>query len=178
MDSFEFWRFSLWVYHQEAVAPACLKLQERHGIDVNILLFALWLGQCGQKVDQAVLEELTAGASDWHVAVVLPLRSIRKALKAWGHPTPSEAVSNFREKIKADEIGAERLEQWFLFQAALRLLDLNFEFKESPYMREDLSRTNALSYLKLLHIATSEHDDALIVKLAKVVSAFTLKEDD
>jgi len=34
-----FWDFSLAVWGREAVKPACLALQARHGIDVNILLF-------------------------------------------------------------------------------------------------------------------------------------------
>lgn len=39
-----FWRFSLAVYAAPGVADECLALQERCGIDVNILLFCAWVG--------------------------------------------------------------------------------------------------------------------------------------
>lgn len=176
MDSFGLWRFSLWIYHQDAVAPACLQLQDRHGIDVNILLFMLWLGQHGQKVDLAVLKELSAEASDWHETVVLPLRCIRRALKNWGNPAQAEEISNFREKIKADEIGAEHLEQWILFQAAQKRLDVDVKVKDWPYLREEVCRTNALSYFQFLEISPSQNDDALIAKLARAASTFAPSE--
>ena len=39
-----FWDFSLAVYGRPGVAPACLALQQRHGADVNLLLFCAWFG--------------------------------------------------------------------------------------------------------------------------------------
>ena len=38
------WAFSLAVYGGDGVAEECLDLQERLGLDVNILLFAAFLG--------------------------------------------------------------------------------------------------------------------------------------
>ena len=43
-----FWDFSLRVYGSEGVPEACLVLQERHGIDVNVLLYCFWLGASGR----------------------------------------------------------------------------------------------------------------------------------
>jgi len=42
-----FWRFSLDAYGRPGVAAACLDLQDRHGCDVNLILYALWLGRAG-----------------------------------------------------------------------------------------------------------------------------------
>ena len=42
-----FWDFSLAVWGREAVEPACLALQARHGIDINVLLFCGWAGRRG-----------------------------------------------------------------------------------------------------------------------------------
>ncbi len=53
-----FWDFSLAVWGREAVEPACLALQERHGIDVNVLLFCGWAGRRGRALDAAVLGSL------------------------------------------------------------------------------------------------------------------------
>ena len=37
-----FWQFSLRFYRMPQVADACIELQERAGVDVNLLLFLLW----------------------------------------------------------------------------------------------------------------------------------------
>jgi uncharacterized protein (TIGR02444 family) len=39
-----FWRFSLAFYERPGVADALIALQDREGFDVNLVLFALWLG--------------------------------------------------------------------------------------------------------------------------------------
>ena len=39
-----FWNFSLRLYARAGVPDACLALQARHGIDVNLLFCCLWLG--------------------------------------------------------------------------------------------------------------------------------------
>src|SRR5260370_42507163 len=38
------WRFSLAVYLRAGVAPECLDVQERFGVDVKLLLFCAYLG--------------------------------------------------------------------------------------------------------------------------------------
>jgi uncharacterized protein (TIGR02444 family) len=38
------WPFSLAVYHDNDVQKECLDLQDRHGIDVNMLLFCAFVG--------------------------------------------------------------------------------------------------------------------------------------
>ena len=39
-----FWDYSLDVYMQDKVGAACIDLQERYQLDVNVLLFCLWFG--------------------------------------------------------------------------------------------------------------------------------------
>ena len=41
----EFWRFSLEVYQDEEVQRLCLSLQDDYGLDVNVVLFCLWLSK-------------------------------------------------------------------------------------------------------------------------------------
>ena len=38
------WRFALAVYQKPGVSDACLLLQDRHGCNVTLLLFAAWAG--------------------------------------------------------------------------------------------------------------------------------------
>jgi uncharacterized protein (TIGR02444 family) len=39
----DFWRFSLRIYRAPGVADECIAVQERYGIDVNLMLFCAWL---------------------------------------------------------------------------------------------------------------------------------------
>lgn len=43
-DSAAFWRFSLALYARPGVAEALIALQDRAGLDVNLILFGLWVG--------------------------------------------------------------------------------------------------------------------------------------
>ena len=40
----ELWEFSLDFYARPGVSAALIELQDRAGLDVNLILFALWLG--------------------------------------------------------------------------------------------------------------------------------------
>ncbi|MGI9492931.1 MAG: TIGR02444 family protein, partial [Geminicoccaceae bacterium] len=42
-----FWDYSLSLYGRPGVEQACLELQRRHGLNVNLLLFAFWLADRG-----------------------------------------------------------------------------------------------------------------------------------
>src|SRR6202007_2858796 len=42
------WRFSLGFYSRPGVSAALIALQDRAGRDVNLTLFALWLGASGR----------------------------------------------------------------------------------------------------------------------------------
>lgn len=46
-----FWRFALSFYGRPHVPAACLTLQYRHGVDVNVLLFLLWAGHKGRAIE-------------------------------------------------------------------------------------------------------------------------------
>jgi len=111
-----FWDFSLAVWGREAVAPACLALQARHGIDVNVLLFCGWAGRRGRALDEADLSALIEAARAWREAAVLPLRAVRIWLKTQ-QVAPEGAAGALRERIKANELESEAIEQDLLVAA-------------------------------------------------------------
>jgi uncharacterized protein (TIGR02444 family) len=99
------WRFSLALNARPGVAAALLRLQDRAGCDVNLILFALWLGAtragtldaAGQVAAAAVIAPLNA-------AIVHPLRQRRRELKG-------ALYSDFqalRRRILDLELAAER----------------------------------------------------------------------
>lgn len=116
-----FWDFSLEVYHREGVGAACLHLQESHGIDVNVMLFCLWLGASGRGVmSPAELGALQGAVDDWHRVVVRGLRAVRTALKTGFPDVPEKMRESVRGEVQAAEIDSEHLEQLLLAAAVDR----------------------------------------------------------
>src|SRR3954451_15993160 len=106
-----FWRFSLEFYRREGVAPACLALQEAAGADVNLLLLLLWCARDGRRLAAADIAEIDALCAPWRAVAVVPLRDMRRGLKAPPALVRGAAAEAFRGKIKAVELEAERLQQ-------------------------------------------------------------------
>ncbi len=111
----EFWRFSLAVYNEPNVAPACLVLQDRFGRDVNLALYCCWLGASGRgRLSRAALDAADRAIAPWRQQVVEPFRAARRAIKAAARP----ASDGLYAKAKAVELEAERLLQRQLVEEA------------------------------------------------------------
>lgn len=106
------WRFSLAVYGKPGVAPACVLLQDRCGVDVNVLLLGLYAEmRCGAAMTPAQIAVLDNAAREIRETVVAPLRTVRRYMKDAGWGTEAEKV---RTQVKAAELMAEQLEQAML----------------------------------------------------------------
>ncbi len=114
-DTTPFWQFSGTVYGRPGVAEACLDLQDRHGLDVNLLLFCAWAGTRGRVLDGGDLGLLRSASRPWHDEVVAPLRAARRWLKQQV-AVPEDLGEAFREEVKGLELQAEMLEQLVLYQ--------------------------------------------------------------
>lgn len=108
-----FWDYSLAVYARPGVAEACLALQDRHGLDVNVLLFCCWAGVRGRALSADEVEGLVAAVGPWHEGVVKPLRAVRRWLKDQ-ETAPGAAAEALCQEVKARELEAERIEQQIL----------------------------------------------------------------
>jgi uncharacterized protein (TIGR02444 family) len=105
------WAFAVDLYAAPGVAEACLALQDRHGCDVNVLLFAAWMGAVHRgAITPAEMAEAVANVQGWHAEIVRPLRSVRRRLKSGPPPAPEESSESLRARIKGIEIEAERIE--------------------------------------------------------------------
>ena len=105
-----FWAYSLALYGREGVEPACLALQDRYGLEVNLLLFCCWAGSRGRRLSPAELESLASAGRAWREAVVEPLRQARRWLKGEGAAFGAAAEA-LRQEIKASELAAEAIQQ-------------------------------------------------------------------
>ena len=106
-----FWRFSLGFYAIPGVAPACLELQDEANVDVNLLLFLLFLAGEGRAVTRDDVARIDASIASWRAEVVEPLRAVRRRLKTGVGDTPPATSEALRNMVKKIELEAERLEQ-------------------------------------------------------------------
>jgi uncharacterized protein (TIGR02444 family) len=116
-----FWRFSLRFYALPGVAPACLQLQDEANVDVNLMLFLLFLAENGRVVTRDDVARLDASIAPWRSDVVEPLRAIRRRLKSGIGDIPTATSEGLRNMVKKIELEAERLEQGRLENAAPNL---------------------------------------------------------
>ena len=117
-----FWRFSLAVYAAPGVADECLALQDAQGIDVNVLLFAAWLGSRRVVVTEEHLAVIESTVRPWRDQVVRPLRGVRRDIKTRADAA-QEDFAALRTDVAALELRAEQLEQAMLYDMAANLID-------------------------------------------------------
>ena len=109
------WRFSTAFYARAAVAEALIKLQDRGGFDVNLVLFALWSGLSGRNhLTAAELAQADRAAGPIRSELVEPLRALRRKLRS----NPDADIQRLREQIKGLELAAERILQTRLARVA------------------------------------------------------------
>ena len=117
-----FWAFSVDLYEKPGVEAACLALQDRRGIDVNLLLWTFWLADCGVLLDAPTLERGKAAVASWQMAIVEPLRHVRRELRHRIEGANAEDIAGkwphhveaLRQKILALELDGERFAQMAL----------------------------------------------------------------
>ncbi|CAN0405638.1 unnamed protein product, partial [Phaeothamnion confervicola] len=112
------WQFSLAFYARPTVADACLQLQDSAGVDVNLLLYLLFIATQNRQVDCNDVARLDALVKTWREQAVLPLRTLRRRLKTGIEPLPAASTDVLRSAIKRSELEAEHIEQDLLEQLA------------------------------------------------------------
>lgn len=110
-----FWRFSVSFYSVPQVAAACLDLQDKAGADVNIVMFLLWNATQSRTFSAAAVADLESRIGVWRDSVVVPLRTVRRALKSPPAVIDAAIAEKYRTKIKGVELEAEKLQQEALY---------------------------------------------------------------
>ena len=106
-----FWTFTLELYGKPGVAPALIGLQDRLGLDVNMLLYCCWAGADGRQLSRDDLKAVEAVAEPWQSEVVRPLRALRRRLKGGFPPMPADRVETYRKRVNELEIEGEHIVQ-------------------------------------------------------------------
>lgn len=103
------WDFVVKLYARPGISQACLELQDRLGVDVSFLLTVLFYAK-HRNIDLSVEEiaSLDRSISAWRDEVIVPLRRLRRHVKASN--LLKSSTGEFYQRIKADELLAEQLE--------------------------------------------------------------------
>lgn len=102
------WDWALKAYAAEGVSETCLALQDVHGQNVCLLLYAGWCASTGRALDEDDVEAATDTARVWSDTAITPLRLIRRELKVRRPDMADAAREAVRGQVKAVELAAER----------------------------------------------------------------------
>ena len=111
-----FWDFSIAIYGDRAVQEECLQLQDRFGLDVNLVLLCVFLGAVhGLALTSDDIASAREEVRQWQNDIVRPLRNARRSLKTIATQGETAiATISLRTQVKAVELEAERIEQTLL----------------------------------------------------------------
>jgi uncharacterized protein (TIGR02444 family) len=165
-----FWRFSLRFYRQQDVADACIDLQDRAGADVNLLLFLLWHALGQQSISVEDIGRLERTIAPWREMTVIPLRTMRRALKSPPALVEPDTAEAYRARIKAVELEAERLLHEAMYDLA-RAAPLG----RPAATREAAARENIAAYEMIL---TAPFPKAAVATLIGALEQFESKPED
>ena len=131
-----FWRFSLAFYARPGMADALIALQDRAGLDVNLMLFTMWRGALhGQRLRASEMQAVEGAIAPLRREIVAPLRALRRQLNAEGDAD----IQVLRRRILGLELAAERTVQ-------LRLAAI-VASPESDADRRAVAEANLVLYL-------------------------------
>ncbi len=157
-----FWDYSLEVYRREAVSKACLALQDRLQLDVNLLLFCCWTGDHGHQMSEEQVRRCLAATGEWQREILAPLRGLRQRLKG-DLEVPAERRQSLRAKLRDLELDAERIEQDVLFETVT--------LAPAAEHGAEVAALNLSTYLLAAGIDLSEEDLELLGGLLDAVFA-------
>ncbi|MAZ03027.1 MAG: TIGR02444 family protein [Sneathiella sp.] len=140
----QLWDYAIRLYSDAPVAEACLRLQERRGLDINLLMFCIWTAASGRgRLAEAELDAGIAAGARWQAEVVAPLRHVRRYLKGPTAPADARLGSELRRGIADGELFAEHMELLFLNDLLTRPATGSFGASE----RGEAAADNLAAYL-------------------------------
>lgn len=163
-----FWDYSCRVFSRPVVSSTCLSLQNEHGLDVNLLLFAAWHAHTRGPLDTETLSATKSFTVSWSGAVVRFLRRVRNWLKRKAHAMGKitmlerEGMLDMRERVKEFELHAEHFQQ-----------DRLEARSKSPIkaLAESAQREASIANLHAILGAKAKRDEALKSKLDTLLNA-------
>ncbi len=123
-----FWQFSLAVYAKPEVQTLVLAMQDQHGVNVNMVLWAAWLDKQQLRLPENQWQAVEQSIQPW-VTNTDEIRSLRRYQKLLvkefkkNHSSVSEQAENLRARILKLELASEQFQQALLFGYTKKSVD-------------------------------------------------------
>jgi uncharacterized protein (TIGR02444 family) len=150
-----FWDYALPLHESKGVGEAVIAMQDRHGVNVNVVLLSCWVGASGRgRLGEEGVRKAIEAAEVWNRDVVQQLRQVRRVMRP-GIPPIDKSVSDaLRRRILEVEIDCERAEIVMLGQAFDRAAQEGVSSRERA---EDVA-ANLRDYFRVLGIKPDTDD--------------------
>ncbi|TNE34310.1 MAG: TIGR02444 family protein [Alphaproteobacteria bacterium] len=158
----QLWDFAVRIYNDRAVEGACLRLQDRRGLDVNLVLFCVWAAASGRgRLSEEELEAALEASLVWQAEVVAPLRHVRRFLKNQPGPGDSRLGAELARGIAESELFSEHMEIQILTEILGRPATGSFDIQD----RAEAAADNFTAYMLRMigEIDMADREDALII---------------
>lgn len=160
-----FWKYAVWLYAKPGVKDTSHRLQDKFGLDVNLLLFCFWAAAAGYgALPPARLQAALNALGPWRDHVTAPLRTARNALKMLSLEGGAGA-EELRVRILNEEVESEKLGQELIVKAGLDGLSND----QSP--SDNAAKDNLLLYCRLADVDSNEEAIALVDALWRLAFA-------
>jgi uncharacterized protein (TIGR02444 family) len=136
------WDFVLKFYGRQGVSEACIALQDTVGIDVNMVLFLMWMAGQGRSMAAADVKTVSEMSHGWQREVVVPIRGVRRLLKANAPLVDPDTAAAYRKKVQAIELEGEQLQL-----NAMAALSASFKSASAP--PEQAARANLQAFQQM-----------------------------
>jgi uncharacterized protein (TIGR02444 family) len=153
--SHPFWDYALPLHEVKGVGEAVIALQDRHGVNVNVMLLSCWIGASGRgRLGEEGAKQAIEASRIWNRDVVQQLRQVRRVMRP-GIPPIDKSISDaLRRRILEVEIDCERAEIVMLGQAFDRAARDEVSARERA---EDVA-ANLRDYFKVMDIKPANDD--------------------
>ncbi|WP_416898557.1 MAG: TIGR02444 family protein [Minwuia sp.] len=145
----DLWDFATRLYARGRAKDACLSLQDRNGLDVNVVLFCCWVASSGRGTFRSgELEAALEAVNRWRGHVIQVLRDLRHELKDGVPPAPKPLSDDLRRVVVECELHAEHVEVLMLHKSMARSGTGTFD----PVQQLEDNVANLLRYLTLVGV--------------------------
>ncbi|MDF1721281.1 MAG: TIGR02444 family protein [Minwuia sp.] len=163
----ELWDYATRVYGRGRAQEACLAMQDRHGLDVNVLMFCCWVASSGRgRFRDGELEHALQAVDRWHDHVIGNLHQLKLFLKGGVAPAPKTLSDDLRRVVVESELHAEHVEVLMLHTSLTRVGTGTFDRVQQI---ED-SLANLFRYFTLINVDTDDRDLSALIEI--LIAAF------
>lgn len=126
-----FWQFSLSVYDDSNIQEACHVFQDTDSANVNLVLFAYWLGYAVKDLSRDEFTHACNSVAYWNREITINLRKVRTYLK---EISENDWIKSYYSQVLTDEIISESYQQELLYNQVKR------------HLKDKATQNNAMSY--------------------------------